>query len=135
MPARIPPTKAQFDALLPKLEAYARDWAERECTTFDEAVLGKPKKENEDDGSIWDMPAIDSKRVVALLVELEQMIDEKCRLPVSAIKSGGYANADDLVAKLLPKLREKCPDSNKPGVASTSAPPPASDAPPAQVLP
>jgi hypothetical protein len=136
MTARIPPTKAELDALLPRLEAYARDWAERECTTFDAAVLGEPPKENEEDGSIWDVPAIDSKRVVSLLGELEKMIGEKCKLPVSAIKSGGYTSAADLVAKLFPRLREKCPDAHKPGIVSAvAAPVVAGRAPSAQVLP
>jgi len=108
---------------MPRLEAHARDWAERDCMSFDAAVLAGPPKENPGDGSIWDMPAIDSKRVVSLLAELEQIIGGGCRLPVSAIKSGGYGGADDLVSKLLPKLREKCPDALTPGVASTSPPP------------
>jgi hypothetical protein len=139
MPARLLPTKAQVDSLRSKLEAYALEWAERECKSFDEAVLGEPK-ESEDDGSIWDMPAIDSKRVTSLLVELEKMFEQtfggSFKLPVSAIKSGGYADGPDLVAKLFAKIREKCPDSHKPGVASASAPPPsATNSPPPQVLP
>lgn len=135
MTARKPPTKAELDSLLPKLEAYARDWAERECTTFDAAVLGEAPKENEEDGSIWDVPAIDSKRVVSLLGELEKMIGENCKLPVSAIKSGGYTSAEDLVAKLFPKLRDKCPVAHKPGVASTTASSIADKTPAAQVVP
>ena len=126
MTARLPPTKSQLDALLPQLDAYARDWAERECKSFDAAVLNEP---SDDGGSIWDVPEIDSKRVVALLAELEQLIGGNCKLPVSAIQSGGYDSADDLVRKLFPKLREKCPDAHKPGVAS-APPPPANSAPP-----
>ena len=137
MSARLLPTKAQLDAVLPRLERYTRDWAERECTSFDEAVLNEPPKENEEDGSIWDVPAIDSKRVVSLLAELEQVIGGNCKLPVAAIKSGGYASADDLVEKLFPKLRDKCPDAHKPGVASPTAPASttAVKSPPPQVLP
>jgi hypothetical protein len=120
MGARLP-TKAQLDAILPQLEAYARDWAERECTSFDAAVLQESSK-GEDEGSIWDMPTIDSKRVVSLLAQLEPLIGEDYTLPASAIKSGGYASVDDLVAKLFPKLREKCPDIAKPGLVSTTAP-------------
>jgi hypothetical protein len=140
MTARLPPTKAQLDALRPQLEAYALDWAERECTSFDAAVLGEPN-ENEGDGSIWDMPAIDSKRVTSLLAELEKMFEKmfggNFKLPVSAIKSGGYSDGADLVAKLFPKIREKCSDSHKPGVASASAAPPPTEtkSPPPQVLP
>src|SRR3954454_19725611 len=65
----IPLSKAQFDVKAGDLDALARDWAERECTSFDEAVRragGAP----ENDGSIWDMPTIDSKTVVSLLAEL-----------------------------------------------------------------
>jgi hypothetical protein len=134
MSARLP-TKVQLVALLPQLEAHARDWAEREFTSFDAAVLNE-KPKDPDAGSIWDMPAIDSKRVVSLLAELETLIGGGCTLPVSAIKSGGYANAEDLVSKLLPRLLEKCSDAQKPGIVSTSAPPPAAvQSPPLQVLP
>ncbi len=122
MTVRLIPTKTQLDAILPQLEAYARDWVERECTSFDAAVLSEVPKESED-GSIWDVPAIDSKRVVALLAELEELIGGNCKLPVSAIESGGYENAEDLIARLLPKLREKCPESHKPGIASVSPSP------------
>jgi hypothetical protein len=129
------PTKAQLTALLPQLEAHARVWAEREFSSFDDAVLSQ-KPKDPDTGSIWDVPAIDSKRVVSLLAELETLIGGGCKLPVSAIKSGGYANTEDLVSKLFPKLCEKCLDAQKPGVVSTSASPPtAVQSPPPQVLP
>ena len=111
----IPLDKAQFDTKVGDLDALARDWAERECTSFDEAVRragGAP----ESDGSIWDMPAIDSKRVVSLLAELEPALG--CKLPSLLIKRGGYATADELIADLLPKIRELCSDSPSPGVVT-----------------
>jgi len=114
MSARLP-SKAGFDALQPTLEALARDWVARECTSFDAAVLGTS------DGSIWDMPAIDSKRVVALLVELEGVVGNGCTIPVSVIAGGGYGSADDLVTKLLPRIRERCPDAQT-GLPPTSPP-------------
>lgn len=122
------PTKAQFDSLAAQMEAFTRDWAERECTTFDEAVRRAAGVEPEP--SIWDMPAIDSKCTVALLVELETLIGGGCKLPATVIKSGGYRSADDLVRTLLPTIRERCPDADKPGIAATAATPPL-----AQVLP
>ncbi len=125
------PTPTQFDALVPQLQAYARDWAERECTSFDDAVLQRPRAAH-GAGSIWDMPAIDSKRVVALLVELEDVIGGGCKLPVSAIKSGGYVSPEDLVVKLFAKLREAC--TPKPGLTSSAAPPSSSQPPSSQVL-
>lgn len=128
------PEKPQFDAMLPKLQAYARDWAERECTTFNAAVR-KAAGDEAEDGSIWDlMPMIDSKRTVALLVELEGLIGGGCKIPVSVIKAGGYTSVDDLNAKLFAKIRERCPDASKPGLAATT-PPAAVSKPPSQVLP
>jgi hypothetical protein len=125
------PSKAEFDALQSALEALAREWAERECSSFDEAVR-KAAGEDPDEGSIWDMPAIDSKRCVSLLVELESLFKD-CKIPVSVIKAGGYTSVDDLISKLLSKIRERCPDGAKPGLASTG--PVTSTASPAQVVP
>lgn len=124
------PTLAQLDAMLHQLQAYARDWAERECTSFDDAVLQRPRAGAQGGTSIWDMPAIDSKRAVTLLVELEGIIGGGCKLPISAIKSGGYASAEDLVVKLFAKLREAC--TPKPGLASAAVT--AATPPPSQVL-
>ncbi|WP_437486750.1 hypothetical protein WME75_04410 [Sorangium sp. So ce1014] len=115
------PNKAKFDVLLPALQALTRDWAERECTSFDEAVR-RASDADTDDGSIWDMPAIDSKRCVSLLIDLEGLLGPGCRIPVSVIKAGGYASVDDLIGKLLPKIREKCLDVAKPGLASAGIP-------------
>lgn len=103
-------TRADFDRDRPTLEALITAWAEREATSFDDAVEGKPTPSGpDDDGTIWDdMPAIDSKRAVGALVELEQVVGHK--LPVSLIRPGGYESADDLKGDLLPKVREKCPE-------------------------
>jgi hypothetical protein len=49
------------------------------------------------------MPTIDSKRVVALLTELEPVLER--RLPASLIKRGGYQSADALKNDLMPKLK------------------------------
>lgn len=115
----LPLDKVKFDAKAVELEALTRDWADRECTSFDEAVrraAGLPKGNG---GSIWDMPAIDSKRVVSLLVELEQMLG--CNLPSALIKRGGYRDTDALVANLLPKIRHNCPDVVTPAAISADA--------------
>jgi hypothetical protein len=127
------PNKAEFDVKLPQLEALARDWAERECTSFDAAVRRAAGDEQEE-GSIWDMPAIDSKRTVSLLVELEPVLGG-CKLPSSLIKRGGYASVDDLIAKLFPKIRERCPDATKPGFTAAAAPAAAVKHSPSQVSP
>ena len=113
------PNKLRFDSLRGQLEALARDWVERECTSFDAAVsraAGQPAPEE----SIWDMPAIDSKRVVGLLVELEPVLGEGSKVPVSVIKPGGYTSSEELIEKLFAEIRERCPHPNKPGVASTA---------------
>lgn len=93
----------QFDVKQPELWRAARSWAERECSPFDQAVQQRPQ---ESGPSIWDMPAIDSKRVVSLLVELEQVIG--CKLPTSLIKAGGYASPDQLIADLFVRIRQHC---------------------------
>ncbi len=115
------PTKAQFDVLLPQLEALARDWAERECTSFDDAVR-RAAGVACGDGSIWDMPAIDSKRTVLLLVEMEALIGAGCKLPVSVIQAGGYGAVEEAIANLFPRIRKRCPDASRPGLATATSP-------------
>lgn len=113
------PNKAEFDAKLSQMEALARDWAERECSSFDAAVR-REVSADEGGGSIWDMPAIDSKRTVSLLVELEPLLG--CRLPSSLIKRGGYLTIDEVVADLPPKIRRLCPDATDPVLAAITPP-------------
>jgi hypothetical protein len=129
------PSKAQFDSLRAAAEALAREWAERECTSFDAAV--RRAAGGEEEGSIWDMPEIDSKRCVSLLGELESLFGNDCKIPdckipVSVIKPGGYASVDDLIAKLVPKIRERCLDAPNPSLAAVAAA--ASNPPPPQVI-
>jgi hypothetical protein len=109
MKTSLPLSKAEFDGRVTQYEALTRDWADRECTTFDEAVrqaAGLPQTS----GSIWKMPSIDSKRVVSLLVELEGILG--CRLPSALIRRGGYKNTDDLVNDLKQKIRDRCSDAS-----------------------
>jgi hypothetical protein len=115
----IPITTAQFDSRVAELQALTRDWAGREAVSFDDAVGCRPQN-NDGSGSIWDMPTIDSKRVVALLVELETKLG--CRLPCALIKRGGYSSPEELSSHLLSRIRENCSDANGPGVAATSPP-------------
>lgn len=126
------PSKAQFDSLRAAAEALAREWAERECTSFDAAV--RRAAGGEEEGSIWDMPDIDSKRCVSLLGELESLFGDDCKIPVSVIKAGGYASVEDLIAKLVPKIRERCLDAPNPSLATAGVTAAASNPPPPQVL-
>ena len=103
---RLPLTTAQFDEKRAELEALATDWADRECTSFDEAV--NQTQRDPATGTIWAMPAIDSKRVVGLLVELEPAIG--CEIPCSVIRRGGYSDRARLVTDLLTRIRERCAD-------------------------
>ena len=103
---RIRLTKTQFDARRSALEALTNDWASRGCTSFDDAVLQKSTEPAS--GAIWKMPAIDSKRVVALLVELEPVVG--CELPCSLVRRGGYATPSTLASDLLARIREHCLD-------------------------
>jgi len=94
------PSKADFETLQPMLETRAREWVAKDCSSFDEAISAGG-------GSIWDMPVIDSKRVVSLLIELESAIGNGCSIPVSVIEGGGYNSADELIAKLFPRIRDR----------------------------
>jgi len=125
--AQTPLSKPEFDAKQSELEAYIRSWVERECVSFDTAVRRAAGVE-EGGGSLWDVPAIDSKRTVSLLVELEPIVGRK--LPSSLIKRGGYATHDEVTRHLLPKIRDLCSDVSKPGLAATT---PSQS--PSQVLP
>lgn len=55
-------------------------------------------------GTIFDaLPAIDSLGVVTGLVVIEAHLP--CKVPLRLIRPGGYNSFDDLVADLMPKLR------------------------------
>lgn len=110
MSAKLPFTKADFDSQRDALADRLRDWAEEELASFDDAVAGNTgAAKGADDPSIWDdMPAIDSKRAIGALVEIEELIG--CKLPVTLVRHGGYESVEDMIADLLPKVREKCVD-------------------------
>jgi len=56
-------------------------------------------------GTIFDaLPAIDSLGVVAGIVVIEAHLP--CKVPLRLIRPGGYNSFDDLVADLMPKLRD-----------------------------
>jgi hypothetical protein len=114
----IPLSRTAFDAMRPRLETMAREWATRECASFDKAVQGTAGAAA-GEGSIWEMPSIDSKRAVALLVELEPVVG--CKLPCSLVQQGGYATIDELVASLLTRIRQCCVES-PPSVGAATAP-------------
>lgn len=100
----IPLSKAEFDTKRAEAETLTRDWAERECTSFDQAV--RTPEQHIGSGSIWQMPAVDSKRVVSLLVELEPILG--CKLPPTLIRRGGYMNPQILERELLAAIRDRC---------------------------
>src|SRR5438876_1810382 len=112
MVTTLPLDKVEFDSKVLELQTLTRDWADRECTTFDEAVRRAADLPKATGGSIWDMPAIDSKRVVSLLVELEPLLG--CKLPSKLSKRGGYKTTDELLADLIPKIRHLCPETGAP---------------------
>ena len=114
---RIPLTKVQFDTKRSELEASVRDWADRACTSFDEAVR-QADKEEPTSGTIWAMPAIDSKRVAGLLVELEPVVG--CELPCSLIRRGGYGDRSLLATDLLARIRERCLDDPTPALQASN---------------
>ncbi len=110
---RILPDKLMFDSLRGQLSDIIREWSERECSSFDDAVAEVDSSSpSTSDSGIWEMPAIDSKKVVSLLVEFESVVG--CKIPVSVIRSGGYSDSDDLTEHLLATIRERCPDPSAP---------------------
>jgi len=120
----LPITPQQFDAQIRKLELLTHDWAQRELSSFDEAVGITPNTASST-GSIWDMPTIDSKRVVSLLAEYEVVLG--CKLPCALIKSGGYDNESELRSHLFSGIRERCINQTRPGLVDAA--PPTSQAP------
>ncbi len=103
-------TTTEFDLMRPALEALLGDWQQRDCTSFDDAVrAGCSSGAPEPMLSIWDeMPAIDSKKAVSALIEIEAAT--KMHLPVALIKSGGYDTLPELIDDLFPKVRARCYD-------------------------
>ncbi|WP_437661309.1 hypothetical protein [Sorangium sp. So ce1182] len=109
MGAGLPLSESEFDIRWPAIEKELRDWyATETATSFDQAVRHATDKDDEDDDlSIWDeMPELDSKRVVDALVKIEPCLGSK--VPVTVIRPGGYASADELVADLHDKIRAMC---------------------------
>jgi hypothetical protein len=77
-----------------------RDWWDAEVGGDDPFAPPKPPA-----GTIFDaLPAIDSFGVVTGLVVIEAHLP--CKVPLRVIRPGGYKSFDDLVADLMPKLRE-----------------------------
>lgn len=117
-------TTSEFDEMRSTLEARLHDWHQRECTSFDDAVrAGAAAASGGGSGNltIWDeMPAIDSKKAVSALVEIEQATE--MQFPVGLIKSGGYDTLQELLDDLFPKVRAKCYDP----APSNMVPPPLS---------
>ena len=121
-------TEGEFDARASQATALIQDWGDRECTSFDDAVRrASGEATAATGGSIWDMPTIDSKRVVSLLTELEPVLER--RLPPSLIKSGGYSSVAELQADLLPKLKVFATRGKAKPLPSTNPAPPSSAAP------
>lgn len=116
-------SRADFDRDRPLLERILGDWAEREASSFDDAVEEGPVQPDADDeGSIWDdMPAIDSKKAVGALVEIEGVVGYK--LPVTLVRPGGYDSEADLVEDLLAKVGAWCTDSTRTSKGAGAASP------------
>jgi hypothetical protein len=110
-------SKTAFDSKREQLGILTRDWSDRECVSFDQAVR-RAAGHGEGAGSIWQMPTIDSKCVVSLLVELEPLLG--CKLPSSLIMRGGYPTPQELEKDLIARIRERCTDDPIPVAASVS---------------
>jgi hypothetical protein len=103
-------TRAAFDAGRVRLETEIRSWVESETVSFDAAVTPSVSSD------VWSgMPAIDSKAVVRASPIVERLLG--IPLDPRMIRRGGYTSIDDLVADLLPKLRESCPVEHSPVLA------------------
>lgn len=77
-----------------------RTWWDGEVGGGDPFAPPKPPA-----GTIFDaLPEIDSLGVVAGLVVIEAHLP--CKVPLRLIRRGGYNSFDDMVADLMPKLRD-----------------------------
>lgn len=77
-----------------------RTWWDAEVGADDPFAPPKPPA-----GTIFDvLPAIDSLGVVAGLLLIETHLP--CKVPLRLIRRGGYNSFDDMVADLMPKLRD-----------------------------
>jgi hypothetical protein len=95
----MPPwSEKEFAANKSAVDACVDDWITDNCGSFESF---------DDDPSLWsDMPVIDSKLAVGVLVALEKVVGRQ--LDVNLIEAGGYSSPDDLKARLLPRVGQVC---------------------------
>ena len=92
------PNAESFDE--PALLKDLQDWWDSEVGGDDPLAPPKPPG-----GTIFDaLPAIDSLGVVTSLIVMETHLP--CKVPPRLIRPGGYNSFDDLVADMMPKLRD-----------------------------
>lgn len=71
-----------------------RDWFESEA----------PEESKEDPNTLYAIPiALDSLRVVSILLTLEEKMDFE--IPISVIKRGGYRSSTEMLEHLVPRIR------------------------------
>jgi hypothetical protein len=92
-----------FKARIPELISELEAWFEEETASIDGTIsAGAPSGGG---GSIITMrPAIDSKRVVDATVVTKLVLG--IELPPEIIKAGGYANCEEMIVDIVPKLQK-----------------------------
>jgi hypothetical protein len=92
-----------FDVKVAELVAELERWFDEETAAIDgEAVAEAPAGAG---GSIIQTrPAIDSKRVVDATVITKKVLG--IELPPAIIKPGGYASCEEMIADIVPKLKQ-----------------------------
>lgn len=108
----MPPwTEGEFVANRQLIEDCVDAWVADNCATFDDfKVPGVATEEP----SLWsEMPAIDSKLAVGVLVSIQKIVGRD--LKVDLIAAGGYSSPSDLKARLLPQIQQVCAGTWKGG--------------------
>jgi acyl carrier protein len=84
------------------LTADLRKWWKEQVTDEDDP-FSAPRTPRS--GTIFEVvPAVDSLSVVAALVAMEKHLDFE--VPPRIIKPGGYRDCEEMIADLLPKVRD-----------------------------
>ena len=88
-----------------QIAAELRTWAEEEAGDWDDLVTSAPGGSKENVIDLYDdMPEIDSKAVARTSPIFERHFG--IPLDVTLIRPGGYANIEEVVSHLIPKMKE-----------------------------
>lgn len=95
--------EADFDSKTDDLCTALRDWYVEEAEAIDADIVNDAPS-GEGGSIISKTPAIDSKRVLDASSVTKEIL--RIEIPPEIIKPGGYETCDEMLADLLPKLRD-----------------------------